>query len=50
MNLLGNGKDCSDVSKGIYFRMKDMYCWALIFHELLQMKRHGDIRKENHQW
>ena len=31
MNLLGNGKDCSDVSKGIYFRMKDMYCWALDF-------------------
>ena len=31
MNLLGNGKDCSDVSKGFYFRMKDMYCWALDF-------------------
>lgn len=31
MTLLGDGEDCSDVSKGFYFRMKDMFCWALDF-------------------
>lgn len=31
MSLLGSGKDCSDISAGIYYRMKDMFCWALDF-------------------
>ena len=31
MKLLSTGIDCSDVSKGVYFRMKNMYAWALDF-------------------
>ena len=30
-NLLHTGKDCSDRSTGIYYRMEDMYSWALDF-------------------
>ncbi|WP_300207190.1 DUF4842 domain-containing protein [Bacteroides sp.] len=29
--LLGTQKDCSDESKGIFYRMEDMFCWALDF-------------------
>ncbi|WP_455960768.1 LruC domain-containing protein [Bacteroides bouchesdurhonensis] len=29
--LLGTEKDCSDESKGIFYRMEDMFCWALDF-------------------
>lgn len=31
MTLLGSEKDCSDISTGVYYRMKDMFCWALDF-------------------
>lgn len=31
MSLLGTGIDCSDISKGIYYRMENMYSWALDF-------------------
>lgn len=31
MSLLGSGKDRSNVAAGIYYRMEDMFCWALDF-------------------
>ena len=34
MSLLGSGKDCSDASAGVYYRMKDMFCWVLDFPRL----------------
>lgn len=30
-NLLGMGKDCSDESRDVYYRMEEMYSWALDF-------------------
>lgn len=30
-SLFGQKEDCSDMSRGMYFRMKDMSCWALDF-------------------
>lgn len=34
MSLLGSGEDCSDASTGVYYRMKDMFCWVLDFPRL----------------
>jgi hypothetical protein len=31
VSLFGQKEDCSDMSRGMYFRMKDMSCWALDF-------------------
>ncbi|MCS3085235.1 LruC domain-containing protein [Bacteroides ovatus] len=50
MNLLGNGKDCSDVSKRYLFPNERYVLLGIGFSTNLQMKRHGDIRKKNHQW